>query len=353
MRFPALLLCAAIATLAASAALPGQSGSLSGAAVTTPGSARRSSPQGAESGASARGGGFPAVDSAWGAPLSPTYAAYRISAHDVLVIEVYQAPEFTRPARVKTDGTIRLPLFQEPVQVAGLTPFEAETAIADALIGQGLLVDPIVTVEVQEYHGSPVRVSGAVRQSVVFQAVGPTTLLDALTQAGGLKEDAGSEILVQRPARDGQPAQMLRIPTEEFRAGLRTAQELPLYGGERVRVPPAPTAFVIGDVGNPGPVPIAREGGVDFLELMALVGARMDKDSPKKAFVLRPRGQEAGREKIEVDIKKLVEFEMASFQVHPDDVVYFPPRKGRGLLKRFVEAGLMNLMFQGIFVLWR
>ena len=59
-----------------------------------------------------------------------------------------------------------------------------------------ILVDPIVKITVVEYHSRPISVMGAVRRPITFQADGVVTLLDALSRAEGLTDDAGPEILV-------------------------------------------------------------------------------------------------------------------------------------------------------------
>jgi len=64
-------------------------------------------------------------------------------------------------------------------------------AIAEALRAEKLLVNPIVTVTIAEYHSRPIRVAGAVRKPLTFQAFSSVTLLDALTRAEGLSPEAG------------------------------------------------------------------------------------------------------------------------------------------------------------------
>ena len=74
-----------------------------------------------------------------------------------------------------------------------------ETLIAEALVEEEILVDPAVTVTIAEYHSRPISVAGAVKSPLTFQALGKTTLLEALTRAQGLSEEAGAEILLTRP----------------------------------------------------------------------------------------------------------------------------------------------------------
>src|SRR5439155_7222838 len=122
--------------------------------------------------------------------------AQKIGGGDLISIEVYNAPEFTRVVRVRPDGAIEMPLLDATIQAEGLFPSEVEGKIAEALKEQKLLLKPLVTVSVVEYSSRPISVIGSVKNSITFQAVGRVTLLDAITRAGGLTLEAGPEILV-------------------------------------------------------------------------------------------------------------------------------------------------------------
>ena len=138
-------------------------------------------------------------------PASTNLPAQRLGPDDLIGLSVYDSPEFTRTIRVGPDGTIRLPMFKQRIKADGLMPGELERAVGDALTAEKLLVDPFVTVTVVEYHSRPISVVGAVRKPTTFQAIGVVTLIDALTRAGGLSDDAAGEILVSqsRPAVRG------------------------------------------------------------------------------------------------------------------------------------------------------
>ncbi len=122
----------------------------------------------------------------------------KLGADDLVAVSVYDAPELTRTVRVEPDGTIHLPLLKRGVVAKGTLPGQLESAIADALKSEEILVEPIVKVTVVEYHSRPIAVMGAVHKPVTFQAVGSVTLLDALARAEGLTNDAGIEILLTR-----------------------------------------------------------------------------------------------------------------------------------------------------------
>ena len=87
----------------------------------------------------------------------------KIGANDLVGITVYDSPEFSRTVRVATDGTLRLPMLKQRIKAEGLLPSELETAVAEALKAEQLVVDPYVTVTMAEYHSRPISVAGSLR----------------------------------------------------------------------------------------------------------------------------------------------------------------------------------------------
>ena len=129
---------------------------------------------------------------------SAPYPEYRIGSHDLIDVSVYEAPEFQRSVRVGPHGTVRLPMCKDSIRVAGLTYIEAEQVIAQALVDEGLLVDPLVAVYVREPHGNPVRVTGSVRQTGCLSSRRPHNLTRC-HRAGGRAREPG-------PGDSGDPA---------------------------------------------------------------------------------------------------------------------------------------------------
>lgn len=180
----------------------------------------------------------------------------RVGPEDLLSLQVYDAPEFTRSVRVSGEGTIRLPMMRSPLRVQGLFPNEIEALLTDALKREGLFIDPYVTVNISEYHSRPINVTGAVRVPTIFQAVGSVRLLDALARAGGIvTENAGPDIVVTRP-NGGSDQSVQRIPTKALMEGLDPELNLKLTGGEEIRVPEVGKIVVQGSVMKPGVYPV-------------------------------------------------------------------------------------------------
>lgn len=159
----------------------------------------------------------------------------RLGMGDVVAVTVYDSPELSRSVHVGVDGTIRLPMVRQHILAAGQTPDELENNIAAALVDEHLMVGPIVSVSLVETHSRPITVIGAVRTPITFEVSGTVTLLEAIVKAGGLTENAGTEILVSHPSTDAGGSGALfteRIPLHAAMDISDPASRLKLEGGK-------------------------------------------------------------------------------------------------------------------------
>lgn len=123
---------------------------------------------------------------------------YVIGSGDLVSIEVFDVKELSRDVRVSETGTIALPLLPVRLHVAGLTEVQLEQKIAEVLEANGLVLRPQVSVSVKERKSKPITVIGAVARPMVYQAVRPVTLLEVLSEAGGVSNDASSTVIIRR-----------------------------------------------------------------------------------------------------------------------------------------------------------
>jgi polysaccharide export outer membrane protein len=113
---------------------------------------------------------------------------YRLGSGDILQVSVWREPDASVPSVVvRGDGNISLPLIKD-VAIAGLPPGEAEKVIATKLARYIHAAD--VTIIVREIHSQKVYMVGAVRTVGPVQLTGKMTVLQAITQAGGLTDYA-------------------------------------------------------------------------------------------------------------------------------------------------------------------
>lgn len=113
---------------------------------------------------------------------------YRIGAGDVLQIMVWKEPEASVPSVVvRPDGKIAMPLLKD-VEVVGLTPREAERLITDRL--SKLITAADVTVVVTQINSKKIFLVGAVRREGPVPMQYRMSILQAISEAGGLTDYA-------------------------------------------------------------------------------------------------------------------------------------------------------------------
>jgi polysaccharide biosynthesis/export protein len=259
-----------------------------------------------------------------------------IGVGDLLSISIYGAPEMSRTARVSPEGSIRLPILKKPIEARGTSPAELEQRVADALSQAGLLVDPSVVITLAEYSTRPIRVAGAVRHPVTFDAAGPVTLLEALTRAEGLSGDAGADILVTRASLDSKPLTQ-RISVKALIETADPAANLILQGGEEVRVPEAGRVFVVGNVKKPGAFPAGDGTGISVLKALALAEG-LAPFSTKLAYIYRPG--EGGKQEIEVALRKILERKAPDVVLAAGDIFYIPDNRGGRVTANVIEKAV-------------
>ena len=261
---------------------------------------------------------------------------------DLLAVSVYDSPELTRTVRVDADGNIRLPMLKDPIQVQGMVPSQLESAIAKSLTRGKVLVDPIVTVTIVEYQSRPVNVVGAVKNPLVFQATRPIPLLDAIARAGGLREDAGSDIVVsQQVVRDGKPARTTEtIPVRKLIDHADPSLNIMLHGGEEVLVPEALKIYVVGNVKKPGAYPIKNDEETTILQLLAL-SEGLAPYSAKVAYVYR-RAPGGTKTEVPIELAKIMKRKSPDVPLQANDILYIPDNKGQRLTAQTIDrlAGL-------------
>jgi polysaccharide export outer membrane protein len=123
-----------------------------------------------------------------GAPVDSS--KYKIGPGDVLLIRVWDEPQFSGPVAVHEDGKITLILVGD-LDVGGKTPIEAQEIVAKAL--KKYVTNPLVTATVQEVGSKRYFLDGLANRPGEYPLVTPTTVLEAISRAGGLNEFANTK----------------------------------------------------------------------------------------------------------------------------------------------------------------
>jgi polysaccharide export outer membrane protein len=103
---------------------------------------------------------------------------------DVFDVRVYGEQELSGQYRVAQDGTIDFPLIGR-VEVLGRQPYEVADAIEVRLREGGYLVNPQVSIFVQQYNSKRISVLGAVESPGSFEMRSGLTVIQAIGLAGG------------------------------------------------------------------------------------------------------------------------------------------------------------------------
>lgn len=116
-----------------------------------------------------------------------------IGAEDVLSISVYDQPQFTTTGQsVRPDGIIVLPLVGE-VKAMGKAPRDLEADIAKILSEKYLRTTPRVMVRVDVVKSRYYSINGGVNKPGQNPLLVPTTIMQALVNAGGFHEFANTK----------------------------------------------------------------------------------------------------------------------------------------------------------------
>jgi polysaccharide export outer membrane protein len=194
------------------------------------------------------------------------FSDYPVGPGDVLQISVPSIEELReRTVRVSGENAIALPLIGV-VYVAGLTEAGLREELGRRL--ENYMYAPQVEVFVKEYRSRQVAVLGAVDRPGHFSLTGGTdTILDMITLAGGLREDAADRIvMIPAEATDGASVDdgaVLRASYKQSPDGEEAARSAPRHGGEIAAFRQSSLSPIVIPLGN-----IDRGGdGANYLNL--------------------------------------------------------------------------------------
>jgi polysaccharide export outer membrane protein len=116
-----------------------------------------------------------------------------IGPEDVLAVRVWREPELSGSFMVRPDGKISLPLVNE-IQAAGLTPEQLSGNIVRSL--SKYMNRPEVSISVTAVNSRKYFIQGEVQRPGSYPLVVPTTVLEALVNAGGFREFANTKKII-------------------------------------------------------------------------------------------------------------------------------------------------------------
>ena len=306
---------------------------------------------------------------------------YPVGPGDVIEVTVSGVDDLKeRTVRVSGQGQIDLPLIGI-LQVGGLTEAEVRDKLRDALTKY--MYSPQVDVFVKEYHSRQVAVVGAVRAPGLIVLTGAgESILDAVSQAGGMTADAADEIVVlpqvegsrtklqqlaaayeQGPKSSGAPvtpdgsrnqppqqtqpgmpdvsrdtphtgitlaslgqnisngpAVVIPLKSGAFQGSL-SYTNMPVEPGDIIVVPGGGNVMVTGWVYRPGFFSVGS--GLTVLGAVGSAGGAMYASDPTTATLIRSDGA-GNKVSIPVNLEKIATGEAADIPVRANDVIDVP-----------------------------
>jgi len=288
---------------------------------------------------------------------------YILGAGDQLSVRIFGADDLPdRPIEVGTDGKISLPMVGK-VQASGASVRDVEADLTTRY--RTYFKDPQIAVTVTDYRSQPVTVVGAVNAPGVIQLRGPTRLMRVISQAGGLKPEAGDRIIITRrlPPNQGTATTPTATTTSSSAAGLTEpnasfylkeidllkiidgtdpSANLIVEANDLITVPRAKMIYVIGDVGRPGGYVLdGHSSKLTVLQAIALAGGVNRSAAYGSTKILRPTtGGDTPRTETQIDLKKILASKSPDISLHADDILFVPNSLTKVVTARTIEAAV-------------
>jgi len=243
---------------------------------------------------------------------------YKIGAKDVLEIKVFELPELSQTVRVAEDGSVSLSLLGK-VQVAGLTAQELEKELA-SILDQKYTQAAHVTVFIKEYQR--VAVLGAIGRPGMYELVGPTTILQIISQAGGLTPQAMNELYVFRKGKGGI-TNKITINLDDLFSDGNQSYNIELQPKDEIVIPidQVFSVYVYGEVKTPGEIQFKQSKKITLMQAIAQAGGLTDWAS-KSRVVIKRTDKRTGKElKIPVNLKSIISGKMLDLVLAEGDLV--------------------------------
>jgi polysaccharide biosynthesis/export protein len=136
-------------------------------------------------------------------PDAATPPAYILNPGDVIEVRFYLNAELNEQVQIRPDGRISMQLVGEVV-IGGLPVAEASRKIEELFAKE--LREPKATIQVRQFSRQRVFVTGEVVRPGPLNMSGEMTILEAISEAGGIRRTAADTIAVLvRKGADGAP----------------------------------------------------------------------------------------------------------------------------------------------------
>lgn len=264
-----------------------------------------------------------------------------IQSGDLLSINIYGVPEFSRDARVAERGEISLPLIGE-VHVAGLTLHAAEALVQKRLVDGGFFTDPQVSIVARESASQGTPVLGEVQRPGIYYLPGKRLLFDALSAAGGTTARAGDKITITHRGEPTQVQTVVLPPNQTLPPEMNVA----ISPGDTIVVSKAGIVYVTGDVRLPGGF-FMENANLTILQAIAM--AQGANPTAKLDSTILIRTTPEGRQEVPIYLSKVMAAKAPDPKLRADDVIFVPRSNAKVGFRRGLDAALQTVVGMAIY----
>jgi len=227
---------------------------------------------------------------------------------DSIRIAVFQNPDLTTETRISERGTITFPLIGE-VELAGLTPAQAESRIARRLVEGKFVLKPQVSLNVVQVRSRQVSVLGHVARPGRYPLDGnSSSVTDLLALAGGITPTGDDNVTVILSRNNKVEKLEVNVPKMYTTGDL--SSNIQLQSGDTIFVQRAPVFYIYGEVQRAGSYRL--EPGMTVMQAVS-VGGGVTARGTDRGLKVRRKAADGSFQTMDAELTD---------RVQPDDVIY-------------------------------
>ncbi|MEW6088965.1 MAG: SLBB domain-containing protein [bacterium] len=253
--------------------------------------------------------------------------AYNINIGDVLEIYVWQEPELSKLVTVDANGNISFPLIGS-IEARGLD-IKSLTELFNQKLSKHIK-NPEVTITIKEMMAEKFYISGEIARPGEYTLDENTTLLKAISKAGGHKEetaDLTSIFIIKKDTRIG-------VNLKKFLLDGDSGQNIGISADDIIYIPKISKVtieknvekiYILGEVKTPGEYILDRE--TSLIKAIAKAGGYKDETADLSAiFIIRKDDATQKEIRKEINLKQFILSgdTAGDAEIKNEDIIYLP-----------------------------
>lgn len=279
-------------------------------------------------------------------PAAPEYA---LAAGDQIILHVIDLDEITdKPILIDPNGFVDVPLAGR-FRAAGLTLEQFKVELGTRL--SKYINNPKISVSLTDDHSRPVSIIGAVKSPGVHQLPGSERLIEVLSLAGGINEDAGSRVILTREQKWGKiplpnatvdlttGSSIASLSLDDLLASKNPSDNIFVFPDDIISIPKAEIVYVLGDVKKAGGFQLSSHPSISLLQALALAeGADHDAALGRARILRQAPGGDGKPTEIQVDITQIFAGKAPDIPLQGNDVLFVPSSSLKSGSRRAAES---------------